>query len=296
MAGSPVEAVLDGAARYILPLNLIDPDAPEFKARNCSTYHDLMRYCHEKAVQEMFAYSERQRFPQRAARQLVCEVRRQFWVLDLDDGFSGDGRERDDGFVSLEQIRSVPMLALWTGMMAIPWEGPPPINPRGLLSVMFEATANPALNPAAQSPYTMKNYFMIARHFCSLQSRFGFHFCGAEALVGQRRVENYAAFQFKGGAASQDRRIRRARFIGEILEDQGFRVRIREDALTARLEGFEQAFMEQRLRALGYLIIHTRQLDMIMGDRAATAARREKIEADLAVLAETGGETAVDPG
>ena len=193
-----------------------------------------------------------------------------------------------DGLVAIDQIRSIPMIALWEGMMAFPWEGPPPVNTRGLLSVMFEATANPNLDPASGSQYTAKNYFMVARRFCSLQSRFGFHFCGAEALVGDRRRENYAAFQFAGGAANLGRRIRRARFIGAILEDRGFRVKIRQDAVTARLEGFEQPHMERSLRDIGYLILHTRQLDMIMGDRDAVAAREARIHEHLRSFDEPG--------
>jgi len=286
MLGSPVEAALDGASRHIVPLNLLDPDSPDFRPRSCSTYHDIMRFCHEKAVKEMFAFDEGRRFPLRGARQLVCGERRQFWVLDLDDGFTQEGREREDGQVSVEQIRSIPMLALWEGMMAFPWEGPPPVNPRGLLSVMFEATANPDLDPARESHYASKNYFMIARRFCSLQSRFGFHFCGAEALVGERRRENYAAFQFSGGAANLERRVRRARFIGEILEQNGFRVKIRQDSVSARLEGFEVPHMEHSLKVIGYLIVHTRQLDMIMGDRSATDARKTKILEHLRSFAE----------
>ena len=45
------------------------------------------------------------------------------------------------------------------------------------------------------------------------------------------------AFKFKGGAANLERRILRAKFVGEILDEFDFRVRIREDNLNARLEG-----------------------------------------------------------
>jgi len=34
-------------------------------------------------------------------------------------------------FVQIGQIVSVPMLAIWAGMTAIPWQGPPPVSLRG---------------------------------------------------------------------------------------------------------------------------------------------------------------------
>ncbi len=56
------------------------------------------------------------------------------------------------------------------------------------------------------------------------------------------------------------------------------------DALFARLEGYEEEVMKEKLRVLGYLIIHTRQLDMIMSDGASINSRRERIVNDLKAL------------
>lgn len=100
----------------------------------------------------------------------------------------------------------------------------------------------------------------------NLQSRFGFHFCAVEALAGERRRENYISFSFKGGAADAARRLGRVRFIGGIMEDQGFRVESTEDNLNARLERHEQEVTLETLKAVGYLLMHTRQLDIIMGN------------------------------
>jgi pyruvate,water dikinase len=114
-----------------------------------------------------------------------------------------------------------------------------------------------------------------------LQSRFGYHFTSIEALVGERVRENYVRFQFKGGAADYKRKVRRAEFIGEILEHYDFQIRIREDAMFARMDNYEQRFLETRLIILGYLLMHTRQLDMIMSNDNVIARYREKITRDI---------------
>jgi pyruvate,water dikinase len=156
---------------------------------------------------------------------------------------------------------------------------------RGFASVLFEATANPALATPFRKPYAQQNYFMISSTFMNLQSRFGFHFAAVEAVAGERDHENYLGFSFKGGAADLERRAGRVAMICDILEERGFAVEAREDHATARLAGLPAAAMERQLELVGYLIMHTRQLDMIMNDPAVVAHYRAKIVADLARIA-----------
>jgi pyruvate,water dikinase len=282
MEGSPVHKALAAVAEHITPLHLLDPEGLNFRPESCTTLHDITRFCHEKAVAEMFSFGRDHRFRRYEAKQLHVDGNpKQFWVVNLQDGFT---TEPKDKWVELGDIACRPMLALWRGMNAFSWDGPPPVDGRGFLSVMFEASMNPKLNVTSGGSLAFKNYFMISREFCSLQSRFGFHFCNVEALVGEYAVENYAGFRFFGGAADSGRRRLRVLLIAEVLEDFGFRAMVREDSLAARIEGRDKDYMMSRLAILGHVIMHTRQLDMIMRDAAQARAYKAKICGQLSEI------------
>ncbi len=281
MAGTPVGETLKEVMAHITPLNLTNPDAPDFNPRGCRTLHDITRFAHEVSVQEMFSLDKTQAFSRYFIKRLVTEVPLQWWVLNLEDGFKTEVAGSE---VALADIACAPMLALWDGITAVPWEGPPPVDTRGFMSIVMGAATDPNLATAGGTIFGNQNYFMISRDFCNLTSRLGFHFSTVEALVGEQPFENYLRFAFKGGAADYPRRVLRAKFVGDILEQYHFKVDVKEDALFARLEGEEREYMLSRLRLLGYITIHTRQLDMVMLNAAEVQHYRDKISGDLEKL------------
>ncbi len=280
---SDIAEMTRALAPKVVSLTLPDSDNPDFRADNCSTFHDFLVYCHDHAVQEMFRYSTSRKASQAPAKQLICDVPKQFWIINLDDGFYS---EITGPTVPLEKIASIPMRTLWEGFCDKPWEGPPQLDARGFISVLFEATTNPNLDPASGvAQYTEKNVFLIARHFCSMRCRFGFHFLSLDCLLGDRARERFIIFQFKGGAANLSRRIRRVHFVAELLSQFDFATEISGDTLTARLEQGEHDEFLSALRILGYLVMHTRQLDMIMADEEALARHRLVMMDDMLRLA-----------
>lgn len=279
---TPMHAILRRVMDQITPLNLLNPNVPEFSPENCRTLHDITRFCHEKSVTEMFAFGQDFHFSKRAAKQLKYKgTAMKWWFINLDDGFTHDVPGK---YVKLEEICSIPVGALWDGIVAIPWQGPPPVDGRGLLSIIAQASTNPQLEAATHSSFAERNYFMISHNYLCLSSRFGFHFCTVEALVGDRPQENYVSFQFKGGAAEFSRRRRRAEFVAEILEIRGFTADVNEDASFARVSAGPQDEMLTALKVIGYMLMHTRQLDMIMHNEGMVQSYKQKILDDLVTV------------
>lgn len=284
MVGSPIYHILEEIMTLVAPLNLTDPSSPYFKPSECKTLHDLTRFCHEKAVDQMFRFGKMSGFDAKAAKQLVGESPFQWWVLDLDDGFR-EGYDVKKKYVGWDDIVSEPMKAIWDGMTLKPWQGPPPVSVKGFGSILFRSTMNPSLDPSVRASLGNKNFFLISRNFCNLSMRLGYHFTLAEAYLGELLTENYVSFQFKGGAADRSRRFTRVYLLREILERYGFRVEVKLDALTARIEKKPKEYLIERLKVLGYLLIHTRQIDMVMGDQSMVDRYRNMIIGDLDEIA-----------
>jgi pyruvate,water dikinase len=142
----------------------------------------------------------------------------------------------------------------------------------------------PELDPAVASALTVKNYFLISQHFCNLSVRLGYHYAMIEAYLSDLLTESYVTFRFKGGAADLGRKAERARLLAYVLERYDFRVELRSDTLLARLKKKPTEYLEQRLQVLGYLTLHTRQIDMVMNSAGAVEQYKKKFVEDIEVM------------
>lgn len=296
MAGSPVQRILTEALQHITPLNLNDPASLQFKASWCETLHDITRFCHEKSVSEMFTLGRDSYFDPGAAKRLVGEVPLEWWVINLADGFK-DGVADEARTIRIEDIVSQPMLAIWEGIAAYPWQGPPPISAKGFGSIIFHSAMRPDIDPAVATPLATKNYFLISANFCNLSVRLGYHYAMIEAYLSDLLTESYVTFRFKGGAADTRRKAVRAKLLAEVLQHYGFRVELRSDALLARVKKQSIEYLWQRLQILGYLTLHARQLDMVMTQAQAVERYRLKFVTEIdAMLAKSPSSTPNDSG
>jgi pyruvate,water dikinase len=281
---TPLRRTFEQLITLTAPLNLLDPASSEFRAENCRTLHDLTRLCHEQAVHEIFSLHG-EGFPVAAAKQLYCSAPMQWRLIDIGGGFT---EEVSGKYVRLEQIASRPWLALWHGMLAVPWDGPP-ITGSGLASVIMQSTMRPEWESRAGREEG--NYFLVGRDFMNLQSRLGAHFAAVEVLAGPDPEENFVLFTFQGGGADMARKQARLHLMAEPLEEFGFTVTIRADTARARRDHLSDADALSNVRVLGYLMMHTRQLDMAMADAGLVAHFAAKLRADLANLVRPVEET-----
>jgi pyruvate,water dikinase len=87
----------DPISRRLLTLHLLDAGAFSFRPGGCKSAHDVLRYCHERAVEVMFALQdgELEHHPHRS-KKLLATVPVNLFVLDLGGGLEKSVAEADE--------------------------------------------------------------------------------------------------------------------------------------------------------------------------------------------------------
>lgn len=254
---SRARQVLERVMKHITPLHLLDPRDEGFRPRNCRTYHDLTRFAHEKAMAELFQLSRHG--SREFARRLISSLPLEIFVVDVGGGLRPEAREAPE--VTPEDFTSRPMQAYWRGMAAIGWQGPRPLDLAGFMSVVMGAASDAQARDRLQED----SYAILAADYLNISSRLGYHFTTVDAHLGEPE-QSYITLVFYGGGADLSRRVRRTRFLARVLSHLDFRVEVKGDSLTARLDGVSQQVLEERLEILGRLIMASKQLDITMAD------------------------------
>jgi len=147
--------------------------------------------------------------------------------------------------------------------------GAKPIDLGGFFSVMREQMLAPN---SFTERFGDKSYAIISDKYLNFSSRIGYHYSVIDAYCSESTNKNYITFSFKGGAADDIRRNRRARCIGLIFEEVGFQVEIREDRVDARYYKYDEEAIKAKLDLIGRLLQFTRQMDMLMQSEASVQA------------------------
>lgn len=261
MKGTPVYKTLEKVSQFIVPLNLIDPQSPNFTPEGCRTLHDIMRFVHEKSYSEMFKLSDTLSYDEGAAYRLDAPIPLNLYVIDLGGGLMPEQIKR--GNISVEAVTSIPFKALLRGMLHEAFLKPAarPIELGGFFSVLSEQMLS---NPYQMDRFGDRSYAIISDKYLHFSSRVGYHFALLDTYCGQTVNKNYITFSFKGGAADDVRRNRRARAIARILKLLNFSVEVVTDRVEGRLQKYEASVIENTLDQIGRLLQFTRQMDMLM--------------------------------
>lgn len=259
---TPLLRRVRAAMGHVVPLNLTDPRSPKFKAGSCKTLHDVLRFAHEAAVQEMFEAGARAAKVARDALKLEGALPVDFLFVDLGGGLAlEEGARR----LTPEAFRCRPLLPLWRGMAEVPWRTEAAATGRALGSLLVTGLTDREAVAGAAEP----NYVLVSAHYLNMSFRLGFHFSRVDAFLGDRPEDSYAACLFHGGAAGAGGRSLRVAFLQRALAQAGFSAHVRQDALFARTERAPAGEMEERLRVLGRLLVATRQIDTLLQDEAS---------------------------
>jgi pyruvate,water dikinase len=255
----------DPLSRRLLTLHLLDSNAFRFRPGGCESVHDVIRYCHEKGVEGMFAMQDREmEHGPHHSKRLLASVPVNLFVLDLGGGLALVNPEADE--ITPSEIVSRPFQALWKGIAhpGVSWTRQMSASFSDLATVIA-GTFTPQSGVARA--LGERSYLLVAKDYLNLNSRLAYHFSLVDACVSDTPSDNYIAFRFAGGGSTRQRRNLRACFLEESLRHYGFVVDRRGDLVNAWFKRGRAEDTEANLDILGRLMACSCQLDMYMTGR-----------------------------
>jgi len=260
---------LRGVLKRVSPLNLVHPGDANFSVEYCKTFHDLTRFCHQRAMEEMFygglSVPEKERVSVRLQTEIPLEIN----VIYIDQEISRSLRESG---IDENSIDSEPMRHFWSGIRREGW-------PAARLPKAFErfSVFNTSLERGEEDGYSESSFAILSREYMIVGLRMGYHFTTVEGMCTNDPQKNYIRMQYKEGGATPERRERRIRLIKDVLSRLGFDHQAKGDFLDTRLMYGPAKQICQGLYKLGRLTMMTKQLDMALTTDAVTAWHTRQI-------------------
>jgi pyruvate,water dikinase len=257
--------ILKRSLKKIAPLSLLDPKDSNFTAKNCRTYHDIIRFCHEKAVEELIDLNlSSRRFRGIKSKKIKLPIPLGLYVIDLGGGLTED--LSGDQVESVDQIQSEPMKAVLRGLTSPGTWNTQPMQ-FGLDDLVSSVTRYSLMDGVNE--YQGQNLAVISDCYANINLRLGYHFNVLDTYVSKNINDNYIYFRFVGGVTESERRQLRAILLKRILENSDFKVTVSGDLVVARLKCYEAPKILSVLEILGKLIGFSRQLDTQMRSEEA---------------------------
>ncbi len=252
----PIFVLLRSVLGRIAPLNLVHPSTPDFQIDSCRTVHDVIRFAHQRALEEMFRTAQASRSTRKIGVRLRTSIPLPVTVVHLERDLVRTARH---GKVTPAAVGCPPFEAFWRGIEEEGWPRPPAVDGRGFLSVM---TNHMTRNPNAE--FMEDSFAILTDDYMMVSLRMGYHFTSVEALATDDPSRNSVRMQYKEGGAAVDRRVRRIRVIDGVLRRLGFESSTAGDFLDAQLGWVTRERLTEVLGLLGRLNIMTKQLDMAL--------------------------------
>jgi pyruvate,water dikinase len=251
--------------RYISSLNLIDPFVDDFAPAGCRTMHDIIRFIHERSVEQLVQNAERSSVTREHSPVTVdLPIPVRIVVIDIGGALSSDAGKKK---VRFDQIMSVPLRAIIKGMLT---SGSQRSVSKvfGLGDILSSMTRFGEI-PSGNDSLTVYNVAVASGDYVNFSLRLGYHFSVLDCYCSENARNNHIYFRFLGGAASIVKRRRRVQFIATVLQEHGFNINTTGDLIVARLTNLRRNEIEVVLDKMGKLLLYTRQLDSSFRDDSA---------------------------
>lgn len=251
------------ALKFVTPLELTDPAAANFSPEGCRSMHDIIRFCHEKALLSMFTTGKPG--TGRGSLRFNGDIPLDVFLFDVGGGIV-PGRQKKEA-VSLEMMASRPFTALWKGLShpGVQWKQKP-----------FDWDAYDKIElaggvPPKKDSFAFASYAVVGKDYLHFNLRFGYHFTIVDVLCGEKPVENHCMLRFAGGGGDFTQLSLRIDFLAGVLTKLGFAVLKKGDLLEAKSTGLPEKELAEKLDMLGRLLGASKLMDMVLEDEQMVA-------------------------
>ncbi|MFV0439087.1 MAG: PEP-utilizing enzyme [Desulfopila sp.] len=233
--------------RFIMPQHLGGSAVAEWSEGNCRCLYDLIRYCHDRAVDELAHLQERR--PALGAirtRWLELGVPVEIRVLDIGGGLTGETGSR----LVAGDVRSAPLVAFLTGLLRPEAWGD--VRPaQGLRDLVASLPRSMGMLTGSS---LRDNLAIAGDAYLNINLKMGCYRHSVDAHLGRDESRNYVYFRSMGERGDRQRRNRRSPFIREVLTAMNFRVVMADDQVIGRLRSDRPEILRAALSVLGALI------------------------------------------